>query len=64
MFETVEEAQAAMKADFINTIGADEFQQVCDANGEPSCEDWTLSDFDAWISNIDSIDWHIVPIVA
>ena len=64
MFETAEGAQAAMKADFINTIGANEFQQVCDTNGEPCCEDWMLSDFNAWISNMDSIDWHIVRIVA
>ena len=61
-FDTYEEAQAAMKADFIETVGTEEYREVCTANGDPSCEDWVLEDFDAWVSTMDSIDWHIVPL--
>ena len=62
VFGTFEEAQAAMKADFIDAIGTEEFNQVCTANGEPYCEDWQLGSDDAWLNYIDTIDWHIASV--
>ena len=62
MFDTCEEAQAAMKAEFIDAVGTEDYTEVLTANGASDCEDWSLGDFDAWISNIDCVDWHICPI--
>ena len=62
MYETCEEAQAAMKADFINTVGIEEYDEVCAANGEPYCDVWQLGEDDAWISGGDSIDWYVIPV--
>ncbi len=60
VFGTYKEAQAAMKADFIDTIGAEEFNKVCAENGVPDCEDWQLGDYDAWVDY--TIDWHIASV--
>ncbi len=62
MFDTAEEAQEAMKNDFTNTVGIEDFHQVCATNGGLDCEDWQFGDYDAWISNMDCFEWHIAPI--
>ena len=63
MYSTYEEAQAAMKADFIDSVGAEAFNQVCAENCSADCEEWQLKDDDAWQNYIDDIDWHIVPVL-
>ena len=63
VFGTFEEAQAAMKADFIDAIGTEEFNQVCTANGEPYCDDWRLRDDNAWSYNGDSVGYALILMV-
>lgn len=57
VYDTFDEAQAAMKADFIESVGEDEFNKACLANDDSQY--WQLNDDNAWRSEKTNIDWFI-----
>ena len=61
VYNTFEEAQASMKADFIESVGEDEFNEACLANDDSQY--WQLNDDNAWMSQRCNVDWYIKPIV-
>lgn len=60
VYDTFEEAQAAMKADCMACVDPDEFKEMCEKNDGPCCDYWGLRDDNAWMGDHD--DWYIVPV--
>ena len=61
-FDSFEDAQKAMKKDFVDCIGEDVFIAVSEENCGSYFDCWSLGDDSAWVSDRDSIDWYIRPV--